>query len=88
MTEGPGCSGLIPPPVKDLGTQNHMHICKMLKRLQAGKRVEEEEGVYNAKTYMVDETTGPIRQRGGQRTLKEATASLGRVWDKLNAPLM
>lgn len=56
-----------------------MHICKMVKRFQAGKWVEKEEGVYNAKTYMVDETTGPIRQRGGQRALKEATASLGRV---------
>ena len=31
---------------------------------------------------------GPIRQRGGQRALKEASTSLGRVWDKPNAPLM
>lgn len=34
-----------------------MHICKMVNQLQAGKWVEEEEGVHNAKICMIYETT-------------------------------
>lgn len=65
-----------------------MHIYKMVTRLQAGKWVEEEEEVYNAKTFMVDETVWAHktkrRSKGYQGGKSKSRQSVGQV----NAPLM
>lgn len=65
-----------------------MHICKMVKRLQAGKWVEEEEGVYNAKTFMVDETIWAHKTKRRSKGYKGGKCKSRQSVGQVNAPLM